>query len=497
MDRQRRLAPFVGLMMGIVACSGNDDGDNAASSTGGRGGSVASGATGGASAGTAGGAATGGAAGNVMMTTGSAGATGGTTTTGSAGSAGSAGAGGSAGTGGASSDAGRDSAPDAGVDAAKDASSSDGPIVVDSGGGKCISAVYDWYALRMDGKLLDETADQAKTQIAILDAATGLPLTNVVHAAGGQAHGCAVLAGGTVACWREAASGSNVHGQLGNGTTDTASGPLFRATPVLTGAGQALMNVAELTHGADDDIGSCAVTHAGQLWCWGDVTWILNNGAPLNSAYAMPVTASGAAPLDSVVQASMSPYFACAVVMKNTGREVWCWGSNYHGNVGPSDKMPRQYPTKVLGLTDPSLVRVVGYDDGGNLGGTACAIDGNQVRCWGSNAGGVAGVGSATTPILSPTSVVLQGGASMLSGADTLESGPGAGGIFCAHTTANAVWCWGNGFASYAANYGASSVVGLGNFYRPSNSVAYPRFLTSDGLYHAGPTAIAPNCGAL
>jgi alpha-tubulin suppressor-like RCC1 family protein len=217
----------------------------------------------------------------------------------------------------------------------------------------------------------------------------------------------------------------------------------------------------------------------------------------MNSAYAVPVTAAGAAPLDRVVQASMSPYFACAVVMKDTGREVWCWGSNYHGNVAPSDKMPRQYPTHVAGLTDPSLVRVIGYDDAGNLGGTACAIDGAQVRCWGSNATGVAGVGNATSPILSPTPVVLQNAASTLSGADGLESAPGGGGTFCAHTSANALWCWGNGFANYAANYGVSNVVSQGNFLRPSNSVAHPRFLTADGLYHAGPTAIVPNCSAL
>jgi hypothetical protein len=226
------------------------------------------------------------------------------------------------------------------------------------------------------------------------------------------------------------------------------------------------------------------------------VSWVSNNGVAMNSPYASIISSNGSTPLDRVAQASMSLYFTCAVIKKDTTRELWCWGANAHGNVGPTDKMPRQYPTRVMGLTDPSLVRVIGYDEGGNLGGTACAIDGDQIRCWGSNATGVAGAGTSTHPILAPTPVVMQN-AMTLSGANGLESAPGAGGTFCAHTSANTLWCWGNGFMNYAANYGVTNVVGQGNPARPSNLVASPRFLTGDGNYHIGATSVLPNCGAL
>jgi hypothetical protein len=234
------------------------------------------------------------------------------------------------------------------------------------------------------------------------------------------------------------------------------------------------------------------------MWCWGDVAWLMNGGTALDSAYATPVTSNGSTPLDRVVQASMSRYFSCAVIKKDTTREVWCWGSNEHANLGQGDKMARRYPTKVPGLTDPSLVRVVGNGASGTFGGTACAIDGNQVRCWGSNETGVAGVGSTTDPILTPTAVVLQGGATTLAGADGLESTLGGGGSFCAHTSTNALFCWGNSFMSYAGNYGVTGVVGQGGFYRPNPSSAAPanpRYLTSDGVYHIGMTTVPFDCG--
>jgi alpha-tubulin suppressor-like RCC1 family protein len=390
-----------------------------------------------------------------------------------------------------------DAAREAGSDGStRDANRPDGSVAdaAPDAAASCVASVHDWYALRTDGKLLVMLADQAKTQIPVLDAATGQPLTNVVQAAGGAAHGCAVSGNGTVSCWREGAN-ANARGQLGNGTTDTNNGPFYRATPVLITAGQSLMNVAELTHGTDANLASCAVTKDGKLWCWGDVSWVASGGAAMNSPYATIITSNGSTPLDSVAQASMSPYFTCAVIRKAT-RELWCWGSNAHGNVGQTDKMPRRYPTRVMGLGDPSLVRIIGYDEGGNLGGTACAIDGDQVRCWGSNATGVAGVANSTHPILSPTFVVQQNSVP-LSGANGLESAPGGGGTFCAHTSANALWCWGNGFMNYAANYGATNAVSQGNFARPSNLVANPRFLTGDGIYHIGSTTVMPNCGAL
>ena len=158
----------------------------------------------------------------------------------------------------------------------------------------CGKTLFGRYLLREDGALLYESDPTSTAQTTVLDANTGLPLANVTDALEGSTHGCAVL--GTdqsVWCWRTAANG-NSSGQLANGTMDI-SGPVFRATQVLTAANQPLTNVIALADVRQGNLGTvaCAVTADGELYCWGTLTWITNNGAALNSPYAVPVTTDG------------------------------------------------------------------------------------------------------------------------------------------------------------------------------------------------------------
>ena len=93
------------------------------------------------------------------------------------------------------------------------------------------------YLLRTDGRLLHQADDG--TQTPVLDDNTGLPLADVTGAQEADHHGCAVLGTAQTAwCWRTDADGNN-HGQLGNGTMDM-SGPVFRATQVMTAVDQPL-----------------------------------------------------------------------------------------------------------------------------------------------------------------------------------------------------------------------------------------------------------------
>lgn len=129
----------------------------------------------------------------------------------------------------------------------------------------------------------------------------------------------------------------------------------------------------------------------GDVWCWGR-----NDGGRLgpgatDSELPTRVTLDGAtAPADDLALGAES---ACVVA----GGEVWCWGRNDEGQLGA----PGVGAVKVPGLKDISRV-VVG-------GRHACALrEDGAVACWGENEVGQLGLGT-TTALESPTWLTLPG----------------------------------------------------------------------------------------
>lgn len=357
----------------------------------------------------------------------------------------------------------------------------------------CVQKLVSDYTLRVDGAIL-----QPDGQTPVLDAETALPLRAMTGLSDGRHHGCAFKSG-TAWCWSIDSSG-NTDGQLGNGTRGTAAAA-YRATKVLVSANTPLADVAGLAEWSNDYYSSydssCAVTTAGKLYCWGNLTWLVNNGTTLSSPYAQAITSDGLSALTGVVQVSIGAgRSACAVLRSGSAaREVRCWGANYSSNLGQGDTVHRQYPTKVLGLTDPS--KVVIADGTGSSYSTACAIDGGQVRCWGDNYYGQTGVNSDAATISAPTLVRLQNNV-VLDQIIDLQAGSDRAGYdypsVCALRSDQTVWCWGtaSGFAKYAANYGVTNAVKL------SSGGKKPIYLTSDGVYHVGSMATRPiKCGSL
>lgn len=368
----------------------------------------------------------------------------------------------------------------------------------------CTKALFGLYLLRNDGALLYETEPPSTAQTPVLDAGSALPLAGVVAAREGPKHGCAVLGSSmTVWCWRSAADGNSV-GQLGNGVMDQ-TGATFRASQVLVAANQPLANVVAIDEGTASTGGNntCAVTADGKVYCWGTLTFVTNGGTTLNVPFATPITTDGVTPLTGVVQVSLDNTYACALMQAASSKEVWCWGSNSLGNLGTGDTTLRRYPTKVLGLTNPTKVLAFGY--AGNLyfnNGTTCVLEGQNVRCWGSNTLGQVGNGMTNSPILSPTIVTLMGGTAPLSEIVDIRGGgrtPNGGyQDICALTTSHTAQCWGSPFQPYPSAYPFSGIAALGSL-----DFAAFRFLTLDGLYHIAPTSGAaatvrvPNCGLL
>ncbi|RYZ04400.1 MAG: hypothetical protein EOO73_24315 [Myxococcales bacterium] len=347
----------------------------------------------------------------------------------------------------------------------------------------CVKAVFGSYILRVDGVALAQAAGSNGAQRPVLNDTTDLPLQNVIDIAGGPNFGCAVVADRSVYCWRTAAAG-NTYGQLGNGATDT-NGALYRATKVLTAAGTALTNVKAMAiadYPGASVAAPCATTVDGNLYCWGRVTWTVNNGTALNSPYAQAITTNGTIALSGVVQAATNGRDSCVIRTGSSGNEVWCWGRNTANTLGLGDTTNRQYPVKVSGVTNPSKV-IVGSTTNYDM---SCALEGTGVRCWGQNSFGTIGIGNTTTPIISPTPV-LENATTALS--QIVDISPGDGNM-CSLRSNGTLWCWGSGYQNFAANYGVTNVVALG-------WADDPRFLTSDGVYHLGSITRAPNCGPL
>jgi len=350
----------------------------------------------------------------------------------------------------------------------------------------CITALFGRYLVRADSALL---FDSTVGQRAVLDGA-GQPLMDVVGVHDGYAHGCAVLGtAGTAWCWRVTTNG-NLVGQLGSGATDTPSTPrtLFEATQVLTGPDQPLENVVAISreevNGIVDGRASCAVTAAGDLYCWGDLTWLVNNGTTLTSPYAVPITTDGKTLLSGVRQVAVYSGYACAVVEASPStHELWCWGSNGSGQLGLDDITKRQYPALVTGLDNPSTA--VAQSNGAFP--TTCALDDSRVRCWGENGVGQTGTGNPLDPTLARTLVTVMDGTPL----DDVIDLHGGFAQFCALRGSNTVWCWGRFYEGYASAYGITNIVLLGG------TEAGPRYLTSDGMYHIGNTVREPSCGTL
>ena len=116
---------------------------------------------------------------------------------------------------------------------------------------------------------------------------------------------------------------------------------------------------------------------------------------------------------------------ACAIVQG----DVWCWGANEFGQVGPTAMVPYVAPIRVPGIKTP--VRAVSA--GGFL---SCAIDADGgVLCWGENNLGQLGTGSSAK--WSSTPVVIQGLEAGVVALSARATQP------CALTAAGAVLCWG------------------------------------------------------
>ena len=195
-----------------------------------------------------------------------------------------------------------------------------------------------------------------------------------VAIAAGHSHSLVVKSGGSLYAW-----GSNIAGQLGDGTTrswywDEEGNYVHNntLTPIK------IMDDAVWV--AAGNFSSMAVKTDGSLWAWGN---IFSDGKAVNVNYPVKI-------MNEVATVASGGDYSFAIKMDGA---LWAWGSNLHGQLGDGTLTDRSIPVKIM-----ENVETVAAGDTHSL---AVKNDGS-LWAWGSNLHGQLGDGTLTdrsTPV--------------------------------------------------------------------------------------------------
>jgi alpha-tubulin suppressor-like RCC1 family protein len=279
-----------------------------------------------------------------------------------------------------------------------------------AGGVKC-------WGYNNSGQLGNGTTMNSFSPVDVVGLASG-----VTAIAAGYYHSCAVLSSGGAKCW-----GSNEYGQLGNGPRDGGPHP-DSLTPVNVLRADSLSpveimsGVAAISAGGLD---TCVLTSVGGVQCWGaNDSGQLGYGKPTDFGIPWPVDV---VELGSGVTAiATGPDHTCAVA----GGQVKCWGNNGGGQLGDGSTTSTSTPVIVSGLDGTVTSLATGYDH------TCALMSTGEVKCWGANAHGQLGDGTAD-PRFSPVGVL-----GLASGIRAIGAGAAAEHT-CGLMNTGGVMCWG------------------------------------------------------
>jgi hypothetical protein len=233
--------------------------------------------------------------------------------------------------------------------------------------------------------------------------------TTAWPASGPSPNGCGIAADDHVWCW-----GGNGRGQLGASTPRYCTGSACQyganydsPSPMPIESSQTFSDVFTTSYGCGqfvtDTCGrSCALTAAGEAWCWGDGfpapvrvaapmtfrsivvggTSTLGPGQSCgitsdDKAYCFDPGASATVLADGMAVRSIAlgTFYMCVVAVAG---DVWCWGRNYYGELGIGVVDGQKYDTPQRVTTAGNFVAVEpSYN-------STCALDSDGViHCWG------------------------------------------------------------------------------------------------------------------
>jgi len=225
--------------------------------------------------------------------------------------------------------------------------------------------LFSW-GTNLFGQLGDGTYDNRNLPVSVTP---DFP-DEVVAVAGGVAHSLALLADGTVWAW-----GQDLYGQLGNGDAyDSLVPTQVSGLPPITAISAGSLH-------------SVALDDEGNVWTWGynsDGQLGINSFDKAQSPIQVPS-------LSGVVDIAAGFFHTLALTGDGT---VYAWGYNEFGQLGIGSGPDQPAPVEVESLSDAEIVNIASGP--GSDVSLAITADGTLYE-WGTNPGGA---GTRVTPVL-------------------------------------------------------------------------------------------------
>ncbi|HLP23642.1 MAG TPA: hypothetical protein VK139_06340 [Microbacteriaceae bacterium] len=182
---------------------------------------------------------------------------------------------------------------------------------------------------------------------------------------------------------------------------------------------------------------ACALSTEGRVACWGDnSSGQLGIGPTPTKSNTSAFTDSANALADrKVVEIGAGSNHVCAITSED---ELFCWGANGSGQLGPGITGSQSRPAKVTLTALPSgtqLKRVTG-----GLDFTCVLTAANEIYCWGGNSFGQLGVNSTASSVATPT--VVNTSTALLG--KTIAQIVARESFACALATDGTAACWGD-----------------------------------------------------
>lgn len=239
--------------------------------------------------------------------------------------------------------------------------------------------VSAWGA-NIQGAVGDGTTTNRSTPTQINNPAA---LSNSVAITAGNGFSFAVLANGTVYGW-----GSNAFGQLGNGTSVSASVPAVVSTGSSAWVG--------IEPGGTFSVG---LRSNGTLWSWGDnASGQLGDGTATPSS--LPVKVAGGA--ENWRTTATGTAHTAAVRADGT---LWAWGGNASGQLGIGSTLPSSTPQQITVTSPVSASNDWAAVAGGGAHTLGLKANGT-LWAWGDNTFGQLGDGTGAANRTAPVQVV-------------------------------------------------------------------------------------------